>query len=100
MERERLEQEGLPEEEKFHEPSQPLELSADISPRGGGGGGKASGTKTRKTKKKARRKRSDVGEPIRVQPFARALNVETEAESAQVPGPPVQVGAAAEAVND
>jgi general secretion pathway protein D len=101
-ERERLEQEGLPEEEKFHEPSQPLELSADVSPgRGGGGGGtKATGTKTRKTKKKVRRKRSELGEPIRVQPFARALNVETDAEAAAVPGPPAQVEEAPEVVND
>ncbi len=101
-ERERLEEEGQPAEEKFHEPSEPLELSADVSPgRGGGGGGnKASGaTKTRKTKKRVRRKRSDSGEPLRVNPFARALNVETETAPI-VPGPPVESQVETEAVND
>lgn len=105
-ERERIEQEGAPQEEKFHEPSEPLELSADVAAARGGGGGSARPARatggTRATRKKgtkragARRKRSDLSEPLRVQPFARALNVETEA----VPGPPAQTEAPTEAVTD
>lgn len=100
-ERERLEEEGRPEEEKFHEPSSPLELSGDVGGRGGGAA-KSSGSKTKKTttKKRTRRKRSDVGQPLRVQPFARALNVERDAVAPAVPGPPAQAESATEAVND
>lgn len=99
-ERERLEAEGTPEEEKFHEPSEPLELSAQVASGGGGGGGrtkaKATGGATRQprkakpAKKGARRKRSDASEPLQVRPFARALNVETESAAALIPGPAVE----------
>lgn len=111
-ERERMEQEGAPQEEKFHEPSEPLELSADVAAARGGGGAsarpaRASGGSraTRAPRKKGtkraggRRKRSDMSEPLRVQPFARALNVETEPASV-VPGPPAQAEAPTDAVTD
>lgn len=81
-ERERLELEGLPEEEKAHEPSSPIELAGEVSERGGGGGSKAKSKSKPKTKKKAttRKKGAYLGQPLRVQPFARALNIETPEE--------------------
>src|SRR5690606_19689010 len=84
-EREQLEREGLPEEEKTHEPSSPLELSGDVKP--GKGGKKAS---------KKRKKRSDnAAAPLRVQPLARTLNFEAVAPR---PGPEAAIRA--EAVQD
>ncbi len=61
-EREQYEREGLPEDEKTHEPSDPLELSGDLKDRG----------PAKKAKKP--KKRSDAA-PIRVQPLARTVNL-------------------------
>jgi general secretion pathway protein D len=91
-ERQRLEEEGAPKEEKFHEASEPLELSADV----GRGGNKAKKPATRKkapAKRAPRKKRSDAGEPLRIQPFARALNTDESQPSRLIPGPPSQADA-------
>jgi general secretion pathway protein D len=87
-ERQRLEEEGAPKEEKFHEASEPLELSADVGQ--GGSTRKASKPAERKktrAKRTTRKKRSELGEPLRIQPFARTLNVDAS-ETSSIPGPP------------
>jgi general secretion pathway protein D len=88
-ERERLQNEGAPKEEKFHEASEPLQLSGDVGQGRGGAKSKQPARKTRPKRTTTRKKRSDVVEPIRVQPFARTLNFDGAERSSLIPGPPV-----------
>lgn len=88
-ERARLEEEGAPKEEKFHEASEPLELSAEVGAGGGSRkGAKPAERKKTRPKKATRKKRSELGEPLRVQPFARTLNVDISEQPGAIPGPP------------
>jgi general secretion pathway protein D len=79
-EAERLAEETKPREEKFHEPTPPLDLAADL--KGSGPKRKSTPKKNKSTpKKKATPKRPKKSEavPLRVEPVARSISADDEA---------------------